>query len=212
MYSPHLSTATDARAVRTREALRTAFLQLLQTESLEGITIRDICAKANVGYTTFFRHHPTKESLLQDVASEEIKQLLGLAFPLLGSSDTRTACEALCDYVDERRELWSTLLTGGASAALRAEFQAQALRIANEETQRSKWLPADIAAILSVGSTVELLAWWLRQEQPAPKAFIAEILDRVIVTPVIQHDSAPQKASPPTKRKGSSQRGGRRKK
>ena len=69
IYRPHLSTARDARAVRTREALRRALLDLLEDKSLEQITIRDITAAAGIGYTTFFRHHPTTESLLDDLAA-----------------------------------------------------------------------------------------------------------------------------------------------
>src|ERR1035438_1021857 len=98
---PHLRTARDARAVRTREALRRALLRLLDLKVLEQITIRDICAVADVGYTTFFRHHATKESLLNDVAAEQIGRLVGLTLPVADTSDTRTASIALCTYVDE---------------------------------------------------------------------------------------------------------------
>jgi hypothetical protein len=52
IHMPHLKTAQDARAVRTREALRRALLRLLDLKSLEQITIRDICEVADVGYTT----------------------------------------------------------------------------------------------------------------------------------------------------------------
>ncbi|MGH8629312.1 MAG: TetR/AcrR family transcriptional regulator, partial [Burkholderiales bacterium] len=115
LYQPHLSTLQDRRAVRTREALRAALLELLETTPLEQITIRDIAARAGIGYATFFRHHPTKESLLDDVAAEQIGRLVELSVPLLDFRDTRAASRALCSYVDEHRALWSRLLTGGAA-------------------------------------------------------------------------------------------------
>jgi AcrR family transcriptional regulator len=121
-YRPHLRTAKDARAVRTREALRHALLRLLELKPLEQITILDICEVAEVGYTTFFRHHPTKESLLDDVAAEQIAQLVGLTLPVADSSDIRAGATALFTYVDEHRRLWATLLTGGAEGAMRSEF------------------------------------------------------------------------------------------
>jgi AcrR family transcriptional regulator len=46
--------------MRTRDALQRALLRLLEVKPLDQITIRDICAVSKVGYTTFFRHHPTK--------------------------------------------------------------------------------------------------------------------------------------------------------
>src|ERR1700759_5154503 len=81
-YRPHLKTAKDARAVRTRAALREAMLQLLGTQALDDITILDLCQTAGIGYTTFFRHHPTKQALLEDVAAEEMAQLINLTVPI----------------------------------------------------------------------------------------------------------------------------------
>lgn len=183
IHKPHLKTAQDARAVRTREALRRALLQLLELKPLEQITILDICEAANVGYTTFFRHHPTKESLLDDVAAEQIGELVGLALPLAEAVDKRAASVAIFTYVDEHRKLWSTLLTGGAERALRDEFLRISREIAATRARPGIWPPADIAIILIVSSTIELLSWWLRQRKPLTVEQVAEIHERVILAP-----------------------------
>jgi AcrR family transcriptional regulator len=186
IHRPHLSTARDARAVRTREALRQALLRLLDLKPLEQITIRDICEVAQVGYTTFFRHHPTKESLLNDVAAEQMGRLVGLAISVADASDnTRRASIALCSYVDEHRKLWSTLLTGGAAGAMRDEFMRLSTQIAATRAHQLEWPPADIATILVVSSTIELLSWWLRAKKPLSIEQVAEIHERIIVTPTV---------------------------
>jgi AcrR family transcriptional regulator len=183
IHRPHLKTARDARAVRTREALRQALLRLIERDSLEKITILDICEAAEVGYTTFFRHHPTKESLLDDVAAEQIGQLVALTLPVADAVDTRAASVVLCTYVDKHRKLWSTLLTGGAADAMRAEFIRLSREIAITRARPGIWPPADIATILVVSSTIELLSWWLRQRKPLTIEEIAEIHERIIITP-----------------------------
>ena len=40
------------------------------------ISIRDIAAKAEIAYTTFFRHYQSKEALLTDLADDEAVRLL----------------------------------------------------------------------------------------------------------------------------------------
>lgn len=186
IHRPHLRTARDARAVRTREALRQALLRLLDLKALEQITIRDICEVATVGYTTFFRHHPTKESLLDDVAAEQMGRLVGLAISVADASENiRRASIALCTYVDEHRKLWSTLLTGGAAGAMRDEFMRLSTQIAATRAQPLVWPPADIATILVVSSTIELLSWWLRAKKPLTIEQVAEIHERVIITPTV---------------------------
>jgi AcrR family transcriptional regulator len=187
IYRPHLSTARDARAVRTREALRGALLGLLEASPFEQIAIRHIAAAAGIGYTTFFRHHPTKESLLDDLAATQIRRLIGLTMPRLEIGNTRVASEALFAYVDEQRRLWSTLLTGGAAGALREEFLRIARGIAATMSRPGIWPPAEVAIRLVVSGTLELLAWWLRQSEPMTIQEVAEIHDRVVVQPAINN-------------------------
>lgn len=185
IYRPHLSTASDARAVRTREALRVALLDLLETQPLDQITIRDIAAGAGIGYTTFFRHHPTKESLLDDLAAEQIRSLIGLVMPVMDARSAREGSEALFSYVQERRALWTTLLTGGAAGALREEFMKVSLEIAAARSDRSAWPPFEVITTLVVSGTIELLAWWLRQAKPLPIREIAEIHEVYVVQPAM---------------------------
>ncbi len=170
--------------MRTREALRKAMLDLLSTKPFEQITIRELAADAGIGYTTFFRHHPTKESLLEEIATEEIRQLIDYTLVTFNASDTDTASLALCQYVDQHRTLWSTLLTGGAASALRDEFVRVAQEVAANTPEQSDWLPAEFGVILVASSTIELLAWWLRQDDPMPLEKIAEIYRRAVLGPV----------------------------
>src|ERR1700733_10771056 len=187
MAAPHSSprriTGTDARMLRTRAALRHALLRLLERKHFDQITVRDITAEAKIGYATFFRHHESKAELLEDVAEEQIGNLMALALPLLVADDTRGSCLALCRYVNEHRAIWSALLTGGAAGAMREEFIRQAMQVGASQVQKSNWLPVELGAICGVTATVEILAWWLRQPDDFSVERIAEIVDRLVMTP-----------------------------
>jgi AcrR family transcriptional regulator len=171
--------------LRTREALRRALLALLERKQLDQITIRDIAAEAGVGYATFFRHHSSKTELLEEVAAEQIGNLMALALPLLVADDTRASCLALCKYVGEHRAIWTALLTGGAAGAMREEFIRQATQQGAAQVQTNSWLPVELGAIYGVSATVEILAWWLRNPKQFTVEQIAGIVDRLVVTPAI---------------------------
>lgn len=175
----------DPRAVRTREALHSAMLQLLEEKSLEQISVRDIVAKAGIGYTTFFRHHPTKESLLEDIAAQQIRALFTLSVPVMDAKDVRAGAIALLTYVDTHRRLWEILLTGGAAGVIREEFLRQARAVADERGESDRLMPPDLGVVLIVSSVLELITWWLRQETPMPIARVAEIMDCTLISPVI---------------------------
>lgn len=176
---------TDARQVRSRKALTGAMLALLEEKPFDQITIREISARSGTGYATFFRHYSDKEALLGDVASEEIARLLGMTTPVLYDANSHASTRALCLYVAEHRALWSALLTGGAAGIVREEFISQARELAIHSMEPESWLPADLGVVYGTGATIDLLAWWLSQDEDYSPEQIAGILNRLIIAPLV---------------------------
>jgi AcrR family transcriptional regulator len=56
----------DRRVQRTRQALMSAFIELVLTRGYEALTTADISHKANVGRSTFYLHYVSKEALLAE--------------------------------------------------------------------------------------------------------------------------------------------------
>jgi len=184
-YAAGSASSKDPRVVRTHTALSDAFLKLLETKTLEQISIRDIVTEASVGYTTFFRHHASKEALLNVVAARQIQCLFNLAVPVIDAYDVDAGSTAIFTYVNAHRPLWATLLTGGAAGTIRAEFLGMARKVATLQGRPDGLLPAEAGVILVIGGTLDLLAWWLGQTTPTPINQMADILKAVVVNPVI---------------------------
>jgi AcrR family transcriptional regulator len=199
VHKPHLSTASDARAVRSREQIRNAFLHLLETTTLNEITVREICAKASLNYVTFFRHYQTKESLLEDIAADEVRQLVELTLPVFNAENTAAAAVTLCTYIDAHRKLWTTLFVGGAAESVRRTLIDLSRKVSHAHLASEGWPPKEVAVAIFVASTVELLTWWLQQKVPAPVSDVAQIFEGFIVTPAlnaaIDHKPVPPKKS-----------------
>jgi AcrR family transcriptional regulator len=176
-----MSRPNDARALRSREALKNALLELIEERSFEQIAIRDITNRAGVSYPVFFRRYETKENLLDDIAAEEVRRLLTLSVPIFNAHQQQESLRALCGYVDEHRVLWTSLLTGGAGPMMRAEFMRIAKEIGSKEPRMNPWLPTELAASFVVSGLFEILAWWLRQPSDYPIANIVTFIDTLIV-------------------------------
>lgn len=63
-------TKPDRRIRKTRQAIFTAFLDLLNAKGYENITVQDIIDQADVGRSTFYAHYDSKETLLQELTQE----------------------------------------------------------------------------------------------------------------------------------------------
>lgn len=161
-------------------------LALLERKPFDQITIRDICAEAGVHYATFFRHHPSKEALLDDIAKDQIQKLNQLTLAIRGAEDYQAGFRALCAYVEDHRALWSTLLNGGAGAAMREEWVRQSRLVAASEAPVTSWLPVELGTICAASLIAETLAWWLAQP---PSAYsvddVAQIMLRILTSSII---------------------------
>ncbi len=185
LYQPHYSTTSDSRVLQTRRALREALLQLIAGKPLEQITIREIAGAAGIGYNTFFRHYPGKEELVKEIVTNELRQLIELSVTTLDAANSTEAARALCRFVAEHDALWSTLLTGGAANTLRDEFIRLLRETAPSRISGSSKLPVDIGIKLVAVGTLELLAWWLEQEERIPIDQLAGIYEQLVVSPVM---------------------------
>lgn len=184
---PQSATVTDARQLRSRAALTSALFSLLDERPFDQLTIREIAARAGIGYATFFRHFQTKEALLADLASAEIAGLLAMTMPVLTAANSLASTQALCAHVAAHRKLWTALLSGGAAGIVREEFIRQARNLPRP-SQGIDWLPADLGVVYGTGGTFDLLAWWLSSGEEFSADEIAVILHRLIIAPLVGDD------------------------
>lgn len=55
----------DRRITRSRKALRDAFVELTEERGLEGFTVNDLCARADLNRGTFYNHYHDKDDFLK---------------------------------------------------------------------------------------------------------------------------------------------------
>ncbi|MDQ0058961.1 TetR/AcrR family transcriptional regulator [Paenibacillus harenae] len=65
----------DLRILKTRKAIKEAFLTLVQTKGYERITIQDIADEAVINRNTFYLHYVDKPDLMENLCQESMKEL-----------------------------------------------------------------------------------------------------------------------------------------
>lgn len=183
-------TDVDARVVKTRLALARAVLALSDEKDFSDVTIAEIATRANVGYATFFRHYPDKESLLVAVADPVLDELLSLLLPGLLQEDTRTAAITLCQFVSKKRGLCRALLASGAAAPVRRRLIERAT--AHQwESRLEAAAPRDLRDLVvahAVTATLGLLSSWLTMDNHVSTPVMGALLDGLVFAPIRRLD------------------------
>jgi AcrR family transcriptional regulator len=160
-------------------------IALAEELPLEAITVRAIAARADVGYATFFRHYADKEALLADVAEGLTQEFLARVRPLLEQRDRRGAARSLCAFVLEHLAIHRSLIAGGSGETVRAEMLRVCLHtVAEARPARERGPLDDLVLFHLVSSILNLLAWWLRNLEAADLETMAEIVERLALSPV----------------------------
>ena len=111
-----------AKRGRTRERMKNALIELCDEKPYYDITIEDVCGKAGVYRSTFYRYYNTKDELLREVEHEYLAETRSLT-----TSFDRFAADASPEELDrfraelvkdmeyhrERRKLCKFLLSPG---------------------------------------------------------------------------------------------------
>lgn len=182
---------TDRRIQRTRRVLAEALILLTLERDYEAVTIRDIAARAGVGYATFFRHYPDKESLLRETLEVVIEHIVALMLPALEQDNHQQVGAALFSYAYEHTAICRVLLGARATRLLLARF------VSPYPQEASRWsppaapgIPPEIAAWHRIAATLSLLRWWLDQGMPYPPEQMGAIYEQMIIRPTIATTTA----------------------
>lgn len=57
----------DRRIAKTKQALRDAFVKLLKTQSLNDITVAELCRTANIDRRTFYNHYNNVNEIIDEI-------------------------------------------------------------------------------------------------------------------------------------------------
>ncbi len=174
----------DRRVTRTRNLLAQALIALTLEKDYEAVTIRDIAARADVGYATFFRHYHDKDALLLDVLDLILDELIALIQPHVDQSDAAKEGTLIFHYVQEHASLCRVLLKSRGSALLWERIREAGVRSAlTLNRSRENSLPAEVAAHHLVIATLGLIQWWLEHDLPYPAERMGAIYQELIVRP-----------------------------
>jgi len=166
----------DLRVRRTYKFLWDALMLLMTEQDFESITVTDICERAMVHRTTFYKHYEDKNGLLFHGLHDELNALIEAIDTAVDKSvemehpeDTKARLIAVFEHVRQHEGFYRLMLTGDGftnfSTLLRKSL-AQRLEQHHRHEGKQMSIPMALHAQLQAASLVSMIAWWLENNCP----------------------------------------------
>ena len=182
----------DPRVRRTRRMLRDALVSLILEKDYASISIKEITARAEVAYITFFRHFESLDQLLMEVLDEGLAELRSHIETLAKQSEP-SALEVegrlIFEYIKQKADLFRILLKSQSVTRVRKKvildiavvFQKSCAPLAKSNNQMTIKIMSNHIAT----SLLSLIEWWLENNMnPSPvemgKVYKSLIIDSTV--------------------------------
>lgn len=177
----------DLRVRRTYKFLWDALMSLMTERDFESITVTEICERAMVHRTTFYKHYEDKYGLLFHGVQDELNALAevldsAVDKPLEVNEEPDTMARLVMVFEHVRRhERFYRLMLGGNgyskfNTLLRKSLADRLKRRIQQEAGQMA-MPIDLHAQLQAAAMVGMLEWWLENDFPYTSVEMTQYLD-----------------------------------
>ena len=166
----------DLRVRRTYKFLWDALMVLLAERDFESITVTDICKRAMVHRTTFYKHYEDKYGLLFHGIQDELNAFYeALDSAIEGTAPRKEAADVFAhlvfvfEHVHQREPFYRLMLRNDGSSKFSTLLKKSlAERIEHRVQKEGKQIamPIELYAQLNAAVMVSMIAWWLENDRP----------------------------------------------
>ena len=172
----------DRRVLKTRDAIKKAFFELMAEEDFDAITIQLLSERANLNRGTFYLHYVDKFDLLDKCIEEQFTQLLQVCasrghdqthFPTFDSLLSTT------QYFEEHFLFYSCMLNSKGMPSFRDRMLQLMVKGIHEQINMSginKGMNKEIVVQFMASAIVGIVAWWINNKMPVPANELAREL------------------------------------
>lgn len=176
----------DLRVRRTRKLLWEALMVEMAERAFEDITVGDICRRAMVHRTTFYKHYQDKYDLLEQGMRQMIDALLAddehLPPGAYTPENPPPYFVRLFEHAAQHRQFYQLMLCGEGFSPfqrlVRDYIVEAALVRAHDQTPGGSSGAMQLAMHVQfvAGAAVSLLTWWLENDMPFSPVQMAQFM------------------------------------
>jgi len=172
----------DKRIEKSKTKIKEALFMLLQTEHLPDVSIKELCAKAEVNRNTFYSYYKTPEDVFNELTEDIFIKMSEVVNPeVLKGKTYYTFIFMVLNSVYQQREIAKAILLGNLNDSL-VDALARLVHDMQIEEYMNKGFSseeAEMAFRFSLGGAMAVIKEWARNDFKKPVPEVANLLVRL---------------------------------
>ncbi len=187
---------TDARVRYTQHIITTVFLDLLKKKSLEAITVKEICEKAEINRSTFYKHYPDVYGVMEELEDEAIHAFEALLLST-DTANTRTLLETILHALSDNQDIFQTSMTNETCTHFIEKLSTRCMKYVTPLLPLSPSLPPQytfFALQYINGGITNIIQEWMKngmKESPMEMAALIEAFNSGVLNAIAAFDDRP---------------------
>lgn len=177
----------DRRIARTQQSLHRSLNTLILEKGYEATTIKDIVTHANVGRSTFYAHHGSKEALLLS-GLQHLRA--ALASPNKATTPVLGFSRVFFEHVHEYRDVFLALVRNSTGPVVTRKIKRLLADVVRQDLPaarpagRADEVPREAVVQFTVAALFSILLWWL-EHNPKLSPAEADAIFRRLALPAL---------------------------
>lgn len=172
----------DRRVIMTKRMLKDAFIELLKETDIYHVSVRELCQRADVNRTTFYKYYGNQFDLLDDME----KDLLHMIEETIAEDKEKNGrtIEKLLAFFEREREFIRLLINSNVDTEFPQKLFAMAI-VENSIEMMTTDVPKEKAEYINrfvLFGLFEMLRCWLnKEERESPKEMAEILFERLVL-------------------------------
>src|SRR5699024_6037569 len=169
----------DRRKKYTRMVLKNSLITLLKEKELSAITVKEICAYADINRSTFYTHYQDQYDLLSQIEEEIIEEMTKTLkrHHFAKEKESIQMTEKLLEYIKDQKDICQTLLLSNNGKNIEKRIMDIAKDFLISNTIPTKTVEATYLSTFIVSGAIHEIKDWLTHDTLETPKQIAEMIN-----------------------------------
>jgi AcrR family transcriptional regulator len=180
-----MNSKIDRRVKYTRMMLKESLMKLLKEKPISTITVKELCALADINRSTFYTHYSDQYDLLTQVEEEIIQDMNEtlMSYNLGQDDEALQMIEKIVEYVAAKSDICETLFSEHGDPS----FKKRVMKVAHDYTVKN-WMStysvddpkiSEYVSLFAISGSIHILEIWLKNGMDKSPKEMAEIINNL---------------------------------